>query len=166
MGRWTHPIWQSAGSVRDTEKTIWRSGQIQKGTAAVVLSICPFLQLVWSAAGAPSCGFQSMGWTVGTTPQQCSHADSTPRDAHMLLCSHPHMLISTYPHILICSHPHMLISTYPHILSLSQPASQSAGQPASRAPLGAKCAFGAPKAPMLPLFKMLAFTLCLIDGIA
>ena len=93
-------------------KTIWRSGQIPKGTAAVVLSICLFLQLVWSAVGAPSCGFQSMGWTVGTTPQQCSHADSTPRDAHMLTSSYAHIHISSYPQ--------------------PQPASQPAGRPASQ----------------------------------
>ena len=94
----------------------------------MVLSICPFLQLVWSAAGAPSCGFQSMGWTVGTTPQQCSHADSTPRDAHMLPSSYAHIHISSHPHMLTSSYAHIHISSYPQ----PQPASQPAGQPASQ----------------------------------
>ena len=90
-------------------------------------------------------------WVGRLAPLHSNVAMRTPHPG-MLICSHPHMLISTYPHILICSHPHMLISTYPHILSLSQPASQPAGQPASRAPLGAKCAFGAAKAPMSEIF--------------
>ena len=90
------------------------------------------------------------------TPHPGSHADSTPREPCGLICSYPHILISSYAHILTSSYARILISSYPHILSLSlslsQPASWPAGQPASRAPLDAKCAFGAPKVQKMEIF--------------
>ena len=100
----------------------------------MVLSICPFLQLVWSAAGAPSCGFQSMGWTVA--PLHSNVAMRTPHPgmliyapihAPILICSYPHILTSSYAHILICSYPHILISSASASQRASQPASQPAG---------------------------------------
>ena len=81
--------------------------------------------------------------TAMPTPHPGSHADSY---AHILISSYAHILTSSYAHTLICSYPHILS------LSLSQPTGWPAGQPASRAPLGAKCAFGAAKAPMLEIF--------------
>ena len=120
----------------------------------MVLSICPFLQLVWSAAGAPSCGFQSMGWTVGTTPQQCSHADSTPRDAHMLPSSYAHIHISSHPHMLTSSYAHIHISSYPQ----PQPASQPAGRPASQpGSIGRQVRFWGSKSANVTTFQDVSF---------
>ena len=79
--------------------------------------------------GCAELRFPKYGLDGCTTPQQCSHADSTPRDDHMLPSSYAHIHISSHPHMLTSSYAHIHISSYPQ--PASQPASRPASQPGS-----------------------------------